>query len=103
MGLNFKMSKKEMQELYLKELLNKFFLDKLKEYGLTEEDLKYLPVALKKVKEFKEQNVRNYELPKELTEKQKKIIKDIENNRLSVNDHVGMFGGNVEELNIGGK
>lgn len=102
MGLKVRMTKKEVEELYLNTLFNNWFRQMLRDYGITGEDLKYLPAALKKIKELKEYKPEVYQ-PNQLTEEEKKFIKNINAGKVRVGDYVAMFAGDVEELKIGGK
>ena len=61
-------------------------------FGITEEDLRYLPEAIKKVKSMDAQ--KEYQVPKDYQEKTKEANKKA----LTAEDLFGMFSKQIEEI-----
>lgn len=87
MGLKDYKTYKKRQEL----------LELLSSFGITEEDLKYLPSALKIVKEG------NINKPVEITDEQKKKIKDKLDKTLTPEQMIQAFAGETEEFYPNGR
>ncbi len=85
------MGLKELDANKLNEL--KHFLELFEFFGITEDDLKYLPEALKKVKEMENPSKR------ELTEEQKKKIEEKNKNSMTMEDFYNKFNTDIEEFN----